>query len=133
MNVPDRWCAFARQDLAAAEVLSKERLFAPACLHAQQSAEKSLKGILALLRPDDSLPRTHSISELVGRLEDLRGRLPEGIDTLDAFYIPTRYPDALPGSVPGGLPGEEDAVESIQLAREILALLESLMNQGDTR
>jgi len=35
-------------------------------------------------------------------LADLRDDLMQ----MDAFYIPTRYPDALPGSLPEGLPDE---------------------------
>jgi len=42
------------------------------------------------------------------------------LSTLDRFYIPTRYPDALPGTLPDGLPDEKDAEEALDLAEEVV-------------
>jgi HEPN domain-containing protein len=39
--------------------------------------------------------------------------------TLDRFYIPTRYPDALPGALSEGLPTEADATEALAIARQV--------------
>jgi HEPN domain-containing protein len=39
--------------------------------------------------------------------------------TLDRFYIPTRYPDAIPGSLPLGLPGEVEAREALHTAQQL--------------
>jgi len=41
-------------------------------------------------------------------------------ETMDQYYIPTRYPDALPGSFPEGLPGKEDAEEAVLLASRVM-------------
>ena len=69
----------------------------------------------------------HSISELADRLGDFRARFPDGIDELDAFYIPTRYPDALPGTLPGGLPGAADAKGTFEIAKEVLSIVGTLI------
>jgi HEPN domain-containing protein len=39
--------------------------------------------------------------------------------TLDDYYIPTRYPDALPGVLPEGLPNRDDASRALGFAKEI--------------
>jgi HEPN domain-containing protein len=118
---------FAREDLRAAEILLREDVFSQACFHAQQAVEKALKAALLYRDPERILPRTHSISELADRLGDDRARFPDGLDTLDAFYIPARYPDALPGTLPGGLPGATDAQETVAIAREVLATIASFL------
>jgi len=55
--------------------------------------------------------------------EDLRiaMRLPPGLaSSMDAFYLPSRYPDALPGSLPDGNPTAAQAREALRLARKTL-------------
>lgn len=39
--------------------------------------------------------------------------------------MPTRYPDALPGSLPEGLPSKKDAIEALELARELMNVIEN--------
>lgn len=100
-----------------AELALKEGIYNQVCFHSKQCVEKCIKGLLANL--GKSLPRTHSIVDLLGLLPteylpDLREELAQ----LDIFSIPTRYPDALPGSLADGLPGEEEAREAITAARE---------------
>jgi HEPN domain-containing protein len=129
MSAAERWLSFAREDLRAAEILLREDIFSLACFHAQQAVEKALKAALSSRDPEGSLPRTHSISELADRLGAERARFPEGLDTLDAFYIPTRYPDALPGTLPSGLPGTTEAQETVEIAREVLATVGRLISQ----
>ena len=69
----------------------------------------------------------HTLQELAGyvagtlrEIEELRYEL----ITLDRYYIPTRYPDALPGSLPEGLPTEKEANEAITIAEKLLALIQ---------
>ena len=45
------------------------------------------------------------------------------IKLLDAFYIPTRYPDGIPGSLPEGLPDEKDAESSLSTAEKIFNVM----------
>jgi len=118
MSAADRWLGFAREDLRMAELAREEGLYAQACFHAQQVAEKVLKGYLK--DRGRQAPRTHSIIDLArtaGR-ENLPGELARRLSALDAFYLTTRYPDAVPSEK--DRPGIEEADEALQLAEEIL-------------
>ena len=124
----ERWLAFARQDLRMAELALAEGIFNQVCFHAQQGAEKAIKGWL------DSQgripPRTHRMADLLALLPS--GSLGEEQDALlllDRFYIPTRYPDALPGALPDGLPGQAEAVEALALARAVLTRIDEELHE----
>jgi len=109
------WFAFAEDDIRMAELAIQEGIFNQACFHAQQAAEKLLKGLL--ISKGTTPPRTHKLNDLVGLTgEILTSELREQIILLDRFYIPTRYPDALPGTLPLGLPSEHEARESLSTA-----------------
>jgi HEPN domain-containing protein len=123
----ERWLNFAQDDLRMAELALKDYIFNQACFHSQQCVEKALKGALTHHR-GGPLPRTHSIADLLRLipgewLKDVRADL---IETMDDYYIPTRYPDALPGTLPEGLPGKSEAEEAITLARKVLEEVQQL-------
>jgi HEPN domain-containing protein len=113
-----------------AELALEEEIFNQACFHSQQSAEKSVKGLLyhQLKTP----PRTHLMSELFRLLN------PNPFDAirveillLDRFYIPTRYPDALPGSLAEGMPDKKDAEGAIITARQLLEIATEWINDSE--
>lgn len=127
MNVAaERWLAFARQDLRVAELAMTEAIFNQVCFHAQQCAEKATKGWLEA--QGRVPPRTHRMADLLPLLPPrLLGAFSQRVLLLDAFYIPTRYPDALPGSLADGLPGQVDALEALDVAQTLLGcIMESL-------
>lgn len=122
-NQLERWLFFARQDIQMAEFAMKEEMYNQACFHAQQCAEKALKGLLAYQgkRP----PRIHQLTDLLNLLKpNLLKNISQDIRLLDRFYVPTRYPDALPGDLPEGLPDREDAEEALGTARKVLQKLD---------
>lgn len=45
--------------------------------------------------------------------------------SLDKYYIPTRYPDALPGGIPSKAFDEEDAARAISLADKIIGFIKT--------
>ena len=114
------WYEAARRDLAMAESLFREGFFEGVAFHAQQSAEKSLKGLL-LERGESA--RTHSCVDLLDRLravgdaasEDLLGKA----RALDRDYVPSRYPNGV-GGEPGKFYDREAAESSLARAREIV-------------
>jgi len=53
-------------------------------------------------------------------LDSTLGQLDDLCLTLDQYYIPTRYPDALPGGGPEGMPTLKDATEALKLLRKAL-------------
>ena len=123
-----RWLDFAHQDLRMAELAMTEALYSQVCFHAQQCAEKAIKGLL--VHQGQTPPRTHRLGDLLGLLDPnpfAEQRLE--VQLLDRFYIPTRYPDALPGSLPEGLPNAQDAQEALTVAEKIIAQVEQLVQE----
>ena len=126
----ERWLAFARQDLRVAELAFAEGIFNQVCFHAQQCAEKAIKGWLE--EQGQAPPRTHRMADLLMLLPaDLMDQLDDALRLLDRFYIPTRYPDALPGMLPEGVPGQADAQEALDLARQALKRVEQTLYSDD--
>jgi HEPN domain-containing protein len=123
MSGHEAWLSFAREDLRVAKLVMTEEIYNQVCFHAQQCAEKSLKAWLAA--QGTPIPKTHKLADLLPLIPpQILGELKTKLIIFDQFYIPTRYPDALPGSLPMGLPGKDDAVETLELAKEILILIE---------
>ncbi len=118
MSAAERWLRFAKEDMRMAELAYDEGLHAQACFHAQQVAEKMLKGHLQGRgrRP----PRTHNIVDLarLATKEALPKDLGRRLAALDAFYLTTRYPDAVPSDE--ARPGASESGDAIELAREVL-------------
>jgi HEPN domain-containing protein len=118
MKESERWLLFAHQDLRMAQMAMEEGLYNQVCFHAQQCAEKAIKGLLAHQRKIP--PRTHRLADLLGLLEpDPFAEDRIEIQLLDRFYLPTRYPDALPVSLPEGLPDAGDAQEALTIAGKV--------------
>jgi HEPN domain-containing protein len=89
------WLERARSDL----LLARTALQTPgvkyedACFHAQQCAEKALKGLLSHLAVD--FPRTHAIELLLDLLKANDITVPEAVDeafALSHYAVQTRYP-----------------------------------------
>ncbi|MBI3959807.1 MAG: HEPN domain-containing protein [Chloroflexi bacterium] len=134
MNVETRrWLAFAQEDLRTAELVLTEEIYNQVCFHAQQAVEKTLKGFL--LHRDGSTPRTHSIADLLRLLSvSWFTEITTGLNRMDSYYTPTRYPDAPPGSLPEGMPDLSDAQEALETAQEVyrLTLLAFEQNTSET-
>ena len=117
----ERWLAFARDDLCVARLILDQPDGVPrhACFHAQQSAEKALKGALLSLGID--FPKTHD-------LDRLRTLFPEdwaeGLDHLPLSQL-TEW--AVAPRYPGEWPEPEcvEAREAVEQAGGVLAVVES--------
>ena len=95
-----RWLGQARRDLDDARYLQEGERWSLTCFHAQQAAEKALKGLLILRGAED--PWGHSVADLAQLAVSLDERWRSwrvDVTGLDLCYIPTRYPDALPGGL----------------------------------
>ena len=96
-----RWLRQAENDMAAARLMLREGFHSQVCFMSHQVAEKAVKA-LAYYRGDRYVTG-HSVSDLVTDLKSSYPQLSEHLKlakTLDRYYVPTRYPDALPGGVP---------------------------------
>lgn len=121
-----RWLEQAKCDFAAAEKIFGQELWWVACFQAQQAAEKAVKAFLYSKGKRSVLG--HSVADLVddaSSYEPSFADLSESALRLDRFYIPTRYPNGLPGGIPAKAYDEADARQAVDLAREILAFVES--------
>lgn len=117
-----RWVAQARRDLEAARLLTSHGLHAQSCFLAQQAAEKALKGILYAAGAEVVIG--HSVARLCDEIAKLHPDQAERCAewaTLDQYYIPTRYPDALPAGIPSDVFTSRQAEEATSLADEVVA------------
>jgi HEPN domain-containing protein len=108
MTAPQQWLKFAEDDIRSAEVLLPEGIFNIVCFHCQQAVEKSLKAFLRQYQ--DSVPYIHILEELCVRCAKLDASFAKfrlECKDLDAFYQPTRYPEAPTGSLPEGTPTKD--------------------------
>lgn len=116
------WLAAADSDLAAAVTIREETAHL-ACFHAQQATENALKAVVTHLSGD--APPVHAAVRLIRALDELACPMPADVrdraESLDKFYVPTRYPDAL-GFVDAALaykPRDADlAIEGARLVVE---------------
>ena len=128
MTEPHKWLDFSQEDLAMAKSALKQGIANQACFHAQQGVEKALKGFLRTKW--ESVPKTHALEELLvlcKQIDPSFVKLQNACITLDQYYIPTRYPDALPGSSSEGLPTEKDAKMAVKFFRETLIWVQKKM------
>ena len=51
--------------------------------------------------------------------------------TLDAYYVPTRYPNAVPNSIPARIYTESVAKEAVILAEEVVHFVEEALGLGE--
>lgn len=115
-GTPQQWLKYAQDDLAIAELVLRQE--EPACaiaaFHAQQAAEKALKGFL--VHRGVTFPYTHSISALREIAQPHAAWVDglAGADRLTLYAATTRYPGiAL-------YVGLDDARQAVDLAAAVL-------------
>ena len=120
-SAAERWLVLAREDLAMAEHAVSIGIFRQACFHAQQAAEKALKGFL----------KSHSLAQLLYFEGQVHDELREWLDRLrrlDGFYLATRYADAIP--LEAGEPTFDEARVSLDDAKAIVAEVTAKIGGG---
>jgi HEPN domain-containing protein len=121
-----RWFLQALRDLDDAKFNLSGGRFNVACFLAQQSAEKALKAYLFLKGAEEVWG--HSVGELCEDAknfdEDFK-EIESASKSLDKYYIPTLYPNALPGGIPSESFDKSDAEKAISLAEKIINFIKS--------
>ncbi len=122
-----QWIEYANEDLLFAEHGLKLGSDTPNRLvtyHAQQCAEKYLKGFLVLIGVD--FPYTHNISTLLEIISYHAGWADELRDAeeLSQFAVTVRYPGE------AEYVDREEALRSIELARSVKAVVERAIIQA---
>jgi HEPN domain-containing protein len=121
------WMAQAEQNPAHAEASQDLGHYNWACFAAQQAAEASVKA-LHLHHKQDIWG--HLIRTLLQKLPDQVAVSPRLLDlarVLDAYYIPTRYPNGHESGTPAVNYGAIQSDEAIRCAREIIQFCRSQM------
>jgi HEPN domain-containing protein len=129
-EMASRWLTFAQEDLRMAKLALEQGIYNQVCFHAQQCAEKALKALIA--NKGEAPPKTHKLIDLLPQIDHPPiTRKRKDLRSLDRFYIPTRYPDALPGALPEGLPNEADAQEALAKAQQVLDTCKALLTSAE--
>ena len=122
--MPERskdWLAQAERDLERCVLDIKYEFYEWACFTAQQAAEKAVKALIYSLK---GLSWGHSITNLLREISsklEIPEEIIEDAQLLDAYYIPTRYPNGWPSGVPKDFFNLKKAEEAYGAAKRILA------------
>ena len=111
-----QWIMRADDDLRLAELIQKDNdpAYWAIAFHAQQCAEKALKGVLTF--HDIRAGKTHNIENLLklsSHIVDGLEKLSEQAKTLSVYSVDSRYP------VPHGDISKNEAIEAVETARKI--------------
>jgi HEPN domain-containing protein len=124
LEMTRQWIMRADDDLRLAELIQKDNdpVYWAIAFHAQQCAEKALKGVLTF--HDIRAGKTHNIENLLklsSPVVDGLEKLNEQAKTLTVYAVDSRYP------VPHGDISNNEAIEAIETARKIFeCVLKSL-------
>ena len=122
------WLEQAVHDLRWARHLAESGGHDIACFLSQQVAEKALKALL--YHNGDELVLGHSVELLCERVAIYHPELKEACShwgSLDGFYVPTRYPDALPGSIPARVFGARASASAVSTPDEVVRTVEAIL------
>jgi len=120
-----KWYDFAQMDMDAATTLDKHMRPRPLeiiCYHAEQCAEKMLKGFLV----ENGIlpPKTHDLPLLCDKCIEIDSRFSEISDICDfltAFGVQPRYPDELTIL-------DVDADKSLRSIQDVMTFFDDLRN-----
>ncbi len=116
-----RWLEQAEADRRGGQLLLDGGSYHLACFVAQQIAEKALKAYI--YAQGEEIVAGHSVEALcrwASEFDESFNELREVVAPLDAYYIPTRYPNGLPDSIPA-------KVYTRPVAREVLGLADKVL------
>ena len=120
------WLSKADDDLRVAEVILSGEIGVEwaACFHAQQAAEKALKGVLVHLGID--FPRSHSLDRLVALMPS------DAAENFDLDALIELTPWAVAGRYPEDIenPTSAQATRVIELAESVLRSARSVLSEA---
>lgn len=119
-----RWLEQAQADRYGAQLLFDGGSYHLACFIAQQVAEKAIKAFL--YAQGEEFVIGHSVEALcrwATRFAPEFEALRQEVAPLDAYYIPTRYPNGVPDSIPARIYTRPVAQETLRMADAVLNLV----------
>jgi len=102
-----------------------------ACFKAHQAAELILKG---WLRSSERFVTGHSVVKLLADIQQqttISEEVRKCARELDKVYIPSRYPDAYSSGAPMEFFDRQNALESLNCAEKIFALVKYLVSNAE--
>jgi HEPN domain-containing protein len=127
-ELAEAWFASASRDLEGARAMAEQALGDLAVYHAQQCAEKAVKGLLAF--HEQTIEKTHAIHTLIQALAPLEPRLTNWLTAATALTDwghDYRYPED--GLL--RLPDAQTVQTAIQYATEIFGTAKSLVTLAE--
>lgn len=126
---PEEWLRRARSNLARAKLDPPPPgvLLEDLCFDAEQAAEKAVKAVL--VKQQVRFPKTHSLSDLLGRVQGAGIRVPEQLleaATLTEYAVDARYPGLSEDVTP------EEYEEAVLLAERVVSWAEQLVRSGNS-
>ena len=124
------WFSFAKTDLDVAKHLYNTFYPKPLeiiCYHCQQSAEKSVKAIIAFLGSQGGIPKKHDLFLLLNQIQNMitiEEKFYDYADTLTPYGVSVRYPNEL-------FLEERHARKAIEMADEFLSWAEQMISQKE--
>lgn len=119
-----RWFEQSEADRIGAQLLFDGGSYHLSCFIGQQVAEKALKGFI--YSQGEEFVVGHSVEALcrwASEFDPDFESLKENVAPLDAYYIPTRYPNGLPDSIPAKIYTRPVAAEVLRMADLVLTLV----------
>jgi HEPN domain-containing protein len=126
-----RWLMQAEADRHGGQLLFDGESYHLACFIAQQVAEKALKAYL--YAQGEEIVLGHSVEALARRCAEYDTEfidLRDEIASLDAYYIPTRYPNGLPESIPARVYTRSAAKETLRMADQALSFVKARLRSA---
>lgn len=123
-----RWLDQGIRDSESAVKVKDQGIYELSCFLAQQAAEKLLKAFLYY--QGESPVVGHSTFYLAKQCQQYDSRfkkIQRACKRLDAFYIPTRYPNGLVEGVPYEVFDVDDAEQGLKDLEEIKSLVKNLL------
>jgi len=122
-----RWWRQACRDLESAQINADNARHEVTCFLCQQAAEKALKAFL--YAQGESPVIGHSLLALCARAAGYVAafaNLREAAKTLDAYYVPSRYPNGLSGDMaPADFFDAADSARGLTAARAVVHFVAS--------
>jgi HEPN domain-containing protein len=125
-RAPD-WYRQAERDLEQARDSARAERHEWACFAAQQAAEKAVKALHLWLGQDAWGHVVRTLLEELPTSVTVPAELFDQGRVLDAYYLPTRYPNGHPAGVPGEHYGALQSGEAIRYAGAMLEFVRARM------
>lgn len=123
-----RWFGQGMRDAESAVKVKDQGIYELCCFLAQQAAEKLLKAFLYYQGESPVVGHsTFYLAKQCQQYDDRFKKILRVCKRLDAFYIPTRYPNGLLEGIPYEVFDSDDAEQGLKDLEEIKSLVQSLL------